>query len=327
MNSSNTKLKAIGISFLDGVLPSLIIVVLFVLVYLMYIKVYRALMIDTINVYSVIGTILILPSGIFVLICFLSISYSFFRIGLNQAVITFSFGNEGGFSIYEVGDRFVSDDGTISIMQLVLGMFLFVLIIPFSLLLWIIRVVRIVFSNKYAEAICSCPREGLAKMAVPSLIGVGACVFGLLVFGLKGIQDANYNPYEVEPYINELSFYGKNDYSASLSFDFNVDHFGKAKQINGTLSILNPETKKEIEYKNLHIADGKEYLAGFTISLNTGDIVFREMYKYGFEKLDYYFKVNSVGFDIGTTELSDVYVIELSRNDFTYTSNGYYVFN
>lgn len=325
MNNIKIKLKAICLSFFDGVVPSLILIGLFALVYLFYSKVYSGLMLDTLNVFSIIGTILMLPAGIFAIICFLVVSYSFFHIGLNQALITFSFGNRGGFSIYESGGRFVLDKGNIAIGQVLLGMLLFVLIVPFSLLLWLIRVIRILFSKSYAEAMINVSGEGFSFILIPSLIGVGACVFGLLVFGLKGIQDAFYNPYKPEPYITQLTFSGTN-YIAHLSFDLNVDSFDKANQINGDVIIKYPNSDKEYIFRDRYITDGKYYLPGFNLTFDTSTEKFKEMYEIGFDNLSYYFKIKSVSFDIGTSRPLSNRTIRLDSREYEYTSKATYVF-
>lgn len=318
------KFKAIVFSFIDGVVPSIIIVGLFALAYVFYFKVYNALMLDTINVFSVIGTILMLPVGLFAIICFLSISYAFFSIGINQAIITFSFGSKGGFSIYKTGGRFTFDKGNFAIMQLLLGMLLFFILVPFQAMLWLIRVIRILFSKDYANLIIETSGSGLAAIAMPSLFGLIACIFGLLVFGLKGIQFAIYNPYEPQPYITEISFYAQLQYTSSLSFEFNVDSFGKAKQIDGNLIIKNSISGDEIKFNNLHISNGELYLPGFIIQFDTSTDYFKNAYKTGFDKLNYYFEVKNVMFNIGSININNDYLIKLDSQEYCYSSGGYY---
>ena len=328
MSTTKLKLKAIGLSFLDEVVPSIVIVGLFALTYLFYLKIYSSLFLDTINVYSVIGTILMLPAGIFAIVCFLAVSYSFFKVGLNQAIATFSFGNSGGFSIYETGGRFVFDNGNISIMQMLLGMFLFVLIVPFAFLFWIIKIIRIAFSKKYAEAILGMFGNGISSMFVPSLLGAGACVFGLLVWGLKGIQYSKYNPYKAEPYITKLAFHGIDNYSASLSFDFDTKSFGNVKGLSGSLILKDPNSNLEEEYKKLSIIGEDEfYLPGITIQLDSTTDNFKSLYTVGFDNLDYYFKVKSAEFNNGSTNISRNYSIKLNTKDYEYTSSGSYFFS
>ena len=148
------------------------------------------------------------------------------------------------------------------------------------------------------------------------------------MFGLKGIQDAIYNPYHAEPVLTELKFHGRTSYSASLTFNFDVDSFGKIKQIDGSLIIKDPSTKKEYEYTKMYIPDGKDlYLPSFIINLDTTSEDFKEMYTVGFDKLDYYFKVKSVSFNIGTTNLANSYSVKLNSKEYTYTSNGSYIFS
>ena len=126
MNRIIAILKSFYFCFLRNLFP--LIAIILGLIY--YFFCYQKLFLDTFNLFNLLGTIVTLPLGLFVIYILLVRSYSYFNIAFNTSI--FCIRSEGwNFPVYKVNQSlYVDKKNNISFGTILMGFALCLLMIP-----------------------------------------------------------------------------------------------------------------------------------------------------------------------------------------------------
>lgn len=308
--------RAIMLSFILTVFPSLSLVAVFSLTYLIYEYVYTSIMIDTLNLFALFSTLLLITSGIFVFLALYISGYVFFKISLNQAFLIFA-SPSGGLSVYKVGERYVLDtSGQIAGFQMLLGMFLFVLAVPISFLVWLIQLIRIAFSRSFAESYVQFNVSEQTKSIFGlSAYGSASLVLSMMIYGVLGVQNFIYDPFNIEANITSIQL-TKWEHSSQLELIFDVSENEKIDRIIGKMVIVDENDNFEHVLHPIYFDSKSDQ--SILVNFYSDNEIFNQLDAIGFNYLNYYLVVDSVKFDVGTTKLSKPYTIEIGQGHYDY---------
>lgn len=175
------KLKAIGISFLVTVVPAAVLFICCMTAGVVFNEVFEDLFFPL----SILGILFGIPIGI---VCALALNCGGKMLGVvNSNLVIFKAGN----NIYKIDTNPSQTSAAKSGM--IVSILIFLLIVPITLLIWLVSSVVLLCSEKRANIVIKNSKDSSKK----ALFLLGACTISLGLFcanfGLRALQDAKYD--------------------------------------------------------------------------------------------------------------------------------------
>lgn len=253
------KLKAIGMSFLITVGPSVVVFGCLMMAAPIVDIVFNELFIPV----SFLGIIFAIPIGIVMFVAFFG-GISCCGVAYSNLVI---FKVDGNLHTVDLNPGAKSSAG----LGFVIHLILFLLMIPISIFIWLASSIVILFSKKRAEIIIENSSEHTNKIFLLIVICVGALTLSCANFGLVALQDLkfsvsnfqfNYNRFEYTGIENEFSVSGG---QCGYELEYKFQNVGNSNGwLNGDIVIEGKNgLKYKIEDKNLSVYSAPLYKPDF----------------------------------------------------------------